>query len=225
MGDDVLDVNDQCHYDELPKSMPETESGYDLAYTLPIPILQRQKLDILAPEDSILKVLIISKNPRDNINAFLYDSQGNLIANSLPDFTYKTLTASLKGQKKAYKLKIVYDTFDDDEVCPYFHLRMALKPVHVILDDGLNQCQDDISNLPQLIKVTQESLNNIEDGGFVHTEVHSVPLKSISQANAKDLTVTMELDLPQLDNEKLYYVDVETLFGFLVSEMADISLY
>lgn len=67
---------------------------------------------------------------------------------------------------------------------------------------------------------------NVEDGGFVHTEVHSIPLKSItSQANAKDLTVSMDIELPPIANEKLFYFDVETLFGFLVSEMADISLY
>lgn len=37
-------------------------------------------------------------------------------------------------QKKAYKIKIEYDSLDEDDECPRFHLRTILEPIQEIAD-------------------------------------------------------------------------------------------
>ncbi len=86
-------------------------------------------IDIIAIEDSIIKVLLLTKNPKDNINIILQDSNGVVIAYSVPEFDYKMISLKLMANKKAYRLKIIYDSVDSSETSPIYNLRIALMPV------------------------------------------------------------------------------------------------
>ena len=129
IGDELIDSTEQCVFDEMPVSLPETTSGYENTYKLRISNEDSSVITMIAREDSLLKVLVSTKYSRDDIIMFVYDSLGQLISNSKPDFMYKTLTATLPAAKKAYKLKIVYDTSDREESCPFYNLRLSLKPL------------------------------------------------------------------------------------------------
>lgn len=79
-------------------------------------------MDIIVEEDSLIKIMFNMKNPRNSLNAFLYDSSEmkNLLTYTQPSHNEKELTLALKAQKKAYKLKIVEDSLDETDSCPTY---------------------------------------------------------------------------------------------------------
>lgn len=43
----------------------------------------------------------------------------------------------LAPQQKSYKLKIIYDSLDENDQCPVYDFRIALKPIELVLDENL----------------------------------------------------------------------------------------
>lgn len=78
-------------------------------------------------------------NPNLNINAFLYQdsSMKNLLAYSESSKREKKLSVFLSPAKRAYKLKIVYDSFDEKDECPTYDFRLAMKPVEYLPQENL----------------------------------------------------------------------------------------
>jgi hypothetical protein len=48
-----------------------------------------------------------------------------------------TFLHTVKAQKKAYRLKIEYDTLDQDDPCPTFDLRIIVKPIAEVVNEHL----------------------------------------------------------------------------------------
>jgi hypothetical protein len=109
---DVLSAT--CRYEEVPKVLSASESGYDLTYNFMFSEKSYELIDILVEEDSLFKLFLNVDNPKNNLNAFMYQGSDmkNLLAYTQPSHSEKELTLALKAQKKAYKLKIVYDSMD-----------------------------------------------------------------------------------------------------------------
>jgi hypothetical protein len=85
-----------------------------------------------------VKLMLQTRNPRDNINAFLYDSLNHtqLLAWSEPDFDYKTLWVQIKPSKKPYKLKFIYDTLDESETTPSFYFRLSITSLENLMTNS-----------------------------------------------------------------------------------------
>jgi hypothetical protein len=96
-------------------------------------------LDIVSEENALLRVFIKPRNPRNNVNAFLYQDLklNNLVAFTETSTKTKDFITSLKAQRKAYKLKIVYDSLDERDECPLYDLRISLKPLENLLEENL----------------------------------------------------------------------------------------
>ncbi len=88
-----------CEYDELPKVLPVTEAGYDLTYRILVGMESSQEISIVAIEKSLFRVILHDKNPKNNINLFLYNSKHELIGQSEQDFDVKELLVRLGGDK------------------------------------------------------------------------------------------------------------------------------
>ncbi len=94
---------------------------------------------MITEEQSLFKVLFHQENPKNNLNAFLYQNSKltNLLANTKPSYDEKGLYLILSPQKKSYKLKIVYDSIDEKEECPKYDFRVALKPINLVIEENL----------------------------------------------------------------------------------------
>jgi hypothetical protein len=117
---DVLSAT--CRYEEVPKVLYASESGYDLTFNLMFSEKSFELIDILLEEDSLFKLFLNVENPKNNLNAFIYQNgdMKNLLAYTQPSHSEKEFTLALKAQKKAYKLKIVYDSMDQSDSCPTY---------------------------------------------------------------------------------------------------------
>ena len=59
----------------------------------------------------------------------------------------------LVPQQKAYKLKIVYDSLDENDQCPLYDFRIALKPINLVLTENLVCGNNEMP--PEKIKVNK----------------------------------------------------------------------
>ena len=110
-----------------------------MSYTFPIAIKSFDIIDLVSDTNSLLRVYIKTRNPRSNANAFLYDSGdlSHLLASSKTIRTHKEFSVNIKPQKKAFKLKVVYDTIDSQSACPVYDMRVAMKPIENIVQEEL----------------------------------------------------------------------------------------
>ena len=76
MGDSLLRTRE---FDEFPYSLPSTEAGFDLSYLVKVGMEPHSLIQIVAVESSILRVNLLTNNPKDNLNLFIYNSKNELI--------------------------------------------------------------------------------------------------------------------------------------------------
>jgi hypothetical protein len=116
-----------------------------------------QTVELIVPEEaSVVKLMLQTRNPRDNINAFLYDSlnHAQLLAWSEPDFDYKTLWVQISPSKKPYKLKFIYDTLDESDTTPSFYFRLSITTLeNLMTNSDLLQCTDEFKSPPKLLEL------------------------------------------------------------------------
>ena len=64
--------------------MPATESGYDITYNFMFTRKAYETIDIIVEEDSLFKVFFNVDNPKNSLNAFLYEGTDmkKLVANT-----------------------------------------------------------------------------------------------------------------------------------------------
>lgn len=168
-------------------------------------------IDIIVEEDSLLKVFFNIDNPKNNLNAFLYENSElkNLITFTSPSHNLKELSLALKYQKKAYKLKIVQDSIDESDPCPTYQMRVALKPFNLIIDENL-KCSG--KQMPPN-KITVDKANFDLDGEY---QVSSEFIEKYLKQN-NDMSYDIEIKVPDFTKE--YYFDIETKFDFLTTEV------
>ncbi len=120
-----------CRYEEIPKVLPTSETGYDLTYNFMFSERAHDLIDLIVEQDSLFRIYIEVPNPLNNLNVFLYQNSDmkSLLTYTQPSHNEKEFIVSLKAQKKAYKLKLVYDSMDERDACPTFKLRLALRPL------------------------------------------------------------------------------------------------
>ena len=84
--------------------------------------------------------MIQTKDPRDSVNAFLYDANNKtrLIAATHPLNDYKSFEVNLEPNLKSYLFKVVIDTNDEEEEHGQFQLRLSLLPIEKI--EALDHC-------------------------------------------------------------------------------------
>ena len=120
----------------------------------------------------------------------------NLITFTKPSHSYKEFIISLKAQKKAYRLKIVEDTLDENDPCPTYQMRVALKPFTQIMNENL-RCNGK-SMPPSLFKVDKDNYD--ADGEYsVSSEfiekytLNQPQMKDENGKNAKSISYDIEI--------------------------------
>ena len=65
-----------CVHDDLPKNgFPIGETGFDVSYVLLVQEKNYDKIDLTVETDSFLRLHIHSKNPMNQIKAYVYDAE------------------------------------------------------------------------------------------------------------------------------------------------------
>ena len=122
----------KCSPYDVPQQFLASESGFDRSFQFRVSKKSFEVIDIVVEADMLLKINLQVQNSKDNVNAFLYEDAN---MKSLKAFTEsssgqsKKLLTFIRGQRKAYKLKIVYDSLDESDECPLYHFRIAMKPL------------------------------------------------------------------------------------------------
>jgi hypothetical protein len=154
IGDDAANMI-SAGYQEMPERV-EGEGEWTWHIRVDEDALS-QTVELIVPEEvSVVKLMVQTRNPRDNINAFLYDSLNHtqLLAWSEPDFDYKTLWVQINPSKKPYKLKFVYDTLDESEATPSFYFRLSINSLeNLMTNSDLMQCSDEFKSPPKFLEL------------------------------------------------------------------------
>lgn len=61
-----------CRYEEIPKMLPISDSGFDITYNFMFSERSHDLIDLIVEEDSLFRIFIETPNPRNNLNVFLY---------------------------------------------------------------------------------------------------------------------------------------------------------
>ena len=120
-----------CPHDDLPGSFPVSEDGFDVSYTLLVQEKPADVLDLVVEADSLLRVQIHSDNPKNQVWAFLYQNSSShgSFAWTEGSRTSSTLLQTIKAQDRAYRLRLEYESLDQDDPCPTLELRVILRPI------------------------------------------------------------------------------------------------
>ena len=209
LTDDIRELgNSHCQFDPMPRSFPNQPEGFDKTFTLKVSKKNYEIIDFINDENSLLKVFVRTRNAKNNVNIYLYkDAQlNNVITYTPTKGGSKDFIAQLKPQKKAYKLKIVYDTLDESDECPLFELRISVKPLQNLLEENL-KCKG-LSNAPEIINIVESEYDLDQEfavsNGFLDRFDHK-----------EDIRYDIEINLPS----PKYYFDIEIRYDFLTSDI------
>lgn len=137
LGDPALLAT--CTHDDLVSELPRSENGFDRSFTLLVQQKPSDFLDLVIEQESLLRVVVHSKSPKNQVNVFLYENSKarDALAMGSGSRVSSTLIHTLKPQKRAYRLKLEYDSLDEDDACPSFDLRIIAKPLKEVADEYL----------------------------------------------------------------------------------------
>jgi len=112
LGDPHLLAN--CPHDDLPGKFPISEIGFDESLKLLVKEKPADILDLIVEQESFVRVSIHSSNPKNQVNAFLYENSEAHEALAWTTGTAMTTTffQPLKPQSRAYRLKLEYEGLD-----------------------------------------------------------------------------------------------------------------
>jgi hypothetical protein len=116
-------IGADCQYDKIPSAYPISESGFDVSNQFVISRKSFDVIDIIAEEESIFKLRLTIPNPKNTVNAFIYRTKdmNNLLSIAETQLNGdKLMIIGLPKQKKAYKLKLSYDSLDEQDSCPIY---------------------------------------------------------------------------------------------------------
>ena len=202
----------KCKAQDVPKEIVIGESGLDQSFTFKVSRKNYEVIDIITEADVLMRVSLVVQNNRNNVNGFLYEDQSmkSLKAYTEAGSQQKKLLTFVKGQRKAYKLKIVYDTLDESDECPTYLFRIAMKPLQDIADENL-KCTGLKSP-----KAKQEIGRDmwVQDNQYA---ISSQLIEKYTDKDSKGIKYDMEL---VTGGSTDYYFDISVGFDFLTSEMA-----
>ena len=89
----------KCRYDDFPSFIPSSEAGFDNTYTFKMSKKNFEVIDIVSTDDQLLRVFVNAKNPKNNVNIFLYQNgqMNNLLAYTENSKFNKNFLTSLKA--------------------------------------------------------------------------------------------------------------------------------
>lgn len=176
-------------------------------------ITREQFINIPVEEKQILKIFLSIDNTENHVNVFLYGADDKIVDQKLMSsklgFKTRHLTALLDPEvTKVYKLKLVYDELDSADSCPLYSLRIAMKPIDLLLSENLKCKQNDLP--PDQV--------NIEGGKFLLEQQFSMSssfIKLFYDEQSQSLTYDIDLDFENAD----YFFDAQLRHDFLTANM------
>lgn len=131
------DFMESCPHDDL-KSLPRSEVGFDMDLTLLVQEKPHDTLDLVIEVDSFVRISIYSANTINQVRAFLYENSGSdaPISWTAGSASSSTLLVRLKPQERAYRLKLEYESLDQEDPCPTFDFRLEVKPVDLTVSEN-----------------------------------------------------------------------------------------
>ncbi|CDW81429.1 laminin subunit alpha-like [Stylonychia lemnae] len=204
----------QCQYEEMPKKIQGGETRVDNTYNLQLGTKSVQFVDILAEEDSYFKLFINVPNPKNNLNAFLYGQDSKLLGYTIPNAGQRQIWLYLQSQLKPYRLKIVQDSLDQTDNCPFYEMRVSLNPVKAMIEDDLKCTKKEAP--PSEIKIGTENFDL--DGEY---QLSSEFFSKYSKGTSSKKMISYDINVQIPDIKRQYYFDIETRFDF---EVADVKI-
>ena len=127
------------------------------------------------------------------------------------------LLATLKPHREAYRLKLEYDSLDQNDPCPTFSFRIVSKPAQDVITEDV-ACEG--NPLPPT------SLT-IDTDDFAHSGYYAFPSDFLEASKKKSGSLYYDIILRfgNPDPKAEYYLDVETRSDFLASGLSFQLLY
>jgi len=209
-----------CRHDDLPASFPRSETGFDKTYKLQVQQKPYDTLDLVVEQESLVRISIHSTNPKNQVKAFLYeDSKAKeAIAWSSGGRTASSLIQSVKASRRAYRIKLEYESLDEDDACPLYTLRVILKPVRDVLNENLKCFGKPMPSASYSIKTD----NFASSGEYAFG---SDFIKSVTDHTKESIEYDIIIEWPNADPEAEYYLDVETRSDALAGRITFTLLY
>ena len=208
-----------CRHDDLPQALPAIAAGFDRSFTLLAQEKPADFLEVVVEVESILRVSIHSQSTKNQISAYLLE-HGNskeALAWTKGSGSSWSFVHLAKPQKKAYTIKLVYDSLDQDDACPLFDLRVMLVPVDSALSTHLSCGKDDLP--PLRVDITGGDFELSGKYQFSREFIHQVTDKG------GDLQFDIDLQWPGADPQAQYYLDIETKSDVLTGQLTFTLLY
>jgi len=209
-----------CPHDDLVSQLPHSENGFDRSFTLLVQEKPADVLDLVIEQESLLRVSVHSNSPKNQVKVFLYQNSKahDALAWSSGSRVSNTLLRTLPAQKRAYRLKIEYDSLNQDDPCPTFDLRIIARPMKELAEDYL-RC--DAKPLPPAkLPVVGADFSHSGDYAF-----SSDYLASAQLGQDEGLEYDITLDWTGADPNAEYYLDVETRSDVLTGQLTFTLLY
>lgn len=106
-------------------------------------------------------------------------------------------------------MKVVYDSLDESDKCPLYQMRVAMKPISLVMDENLECTNNEF--LPSTIQM------NSKNAGFEGEYQISSDILNKYMVDGRDLTYDVEIKIT--DEANNYYFDIETRYDFLTTEI------
>jgi len=210
-----------CPHDDLPRNLPHAEAGFDKSLTLLVQEKPADVLDLVVEQESLLRVSIHSSNPKNQVTAFLYEnSQTNsAFAWTTGSRTSSSLLHVLKPQKRAYRLRLEYESLDQDDPCPTFDLRVVIKPIAEAISENFRCAARPLP--PSTIAIDKDDFDSTGEYSFPSDFITA----ALPKSQGGDLEYDVLVDWPTADPDAEYYFDVEARSDFLTGQLAFVLLY
>lgn len=217
LGDPLL--LESCPHDDLPASLPETESGFDRTFSLLVQEKPADHLALVVERESLLRVQVHTSNTKNEVGVYLLEhfDASEAHAWTVGSGASASFIHLVKPQKRAYTLKIVYETLDQDDPCPSFDLRVILKPVGDAVSENLHCSGKELP--PASIPVATDDFSFSSEYSFGSHFISKVT----EQGGALEYDVLIKW--PGADPESQYYLDVESKSDVLTGQMTFTLLY
>jgi hypothetical protein len=230
LGDPSLLAN--CPHDDLPAALPRSETGFDRSFTLLVQEKPHDVLDLVIDQESLVRVAIHSSSPKNQVKAYLYENSKTQVAGhdalawSTGTRVTATLLHTLKPQKRAYRLKLEYDSLDQDDACPTFDLRIIVKPVAEVVKEYLECGAKPLPPASLPVLTPPDVARAVDEFKAAGDYAFSSDFLASSEVDAEGgLEYDIALKWPGVDPNADYYVDMETRSDVLTGQLTFTLLY
>jgi hypothetical protein len=153
------------------------------------------------------------------VKAFLFENSKSTVAIAWTrgSRASSSLLLYVKPQRKAYRLRLEYDSLDQNDPCPKFDLRVSIKPIDEVVSE----------NFRCYARTLPPSSIKIEEDDFGLSKEYSFGSDFITKATdgEGDLEYDVIIHFNHADPNAEIYLDVETRSDFLTSQMSFSLLY